>query len=139
MYLRKAAEAETLRRERLPQIMAKPEHLRAAALAESEADLAGLIADQLASRVIPLPSISHVWEAFWDLDSERPITHIPLGLGGSIPFREAIPWGKVEEWMDRREILDPWDRSQFRGYLRAMEGEYRKHQAEALAKVGEDG
>jgi hypothetical protein len=139
MYLRKAAEAVKLRAERLPQIMAKPEHLRAAALAESEAELEGMVPEQLASRVMPLPSISHVWEAFWDLDSERPITNIPAGLGGSIPYREAIPWGTVEEWLDRREILDPWDRSQFRQYLRAMETEYRKHQTEALAKVGEDG
>jgi hypothetical protein len=139
MYLRKLAEVETMRRERLPQIMAMPEDQRAKALDDSEAELAGQIPEQLASRVMPLPSISHVWEAFWELDSERPITNIPVGLGGSIPFREAIPWGKVEEWMDRREILDPWDRSQFRQYLRAMETEYRKHQTEALAKVGEDG
>lgn len=119
--------------------MAMPEHLREAALAESEAELAGQIPEQLASRVLPLPAISHVWEAFWDLDSERPISNIPVGIGGSIPFREAIPWSVIELWLDRREILDPWDRSQFRLFLRSMETEYRKHQTEALAKAGEDG
>jgi len=138
MYLRKAAEVESIRRERLPQIMAMPEPERRRALEASEAELAGQIPDQLASRVNPLPAVAHVWEAFWDLDSERPIKSIPAGLGASIPLREAIPWGKVEEWMDRREILDPWDRSQFRQFLRRMDVEYRRHQADSLAKLSEE-
>jgi hypothetical protein len=93
----------------------------------------------LESRVFVLPALLHVWACFWELDSERPVSSLPIGMGGSIPVREAIPWSAVGKWLDERRIDDPQERHVIRQLIRSMDSEYRSHQSESLKAATEAG
>lgn len=107
---------------------------REAALAETEAYLEGRVPEAVAARVRVLAPLEHIWAAFWDLASTRPITTIPVGMGASIPIREAIPYNHVTDYLDERNIPE-CDRPFFRRMLAGMDSVYREYQMEALSKA----
>lgn len=132
-------ENETIRQARREETAQWSAEERQRAMSEMEEYLAGRVPEQLASRVLPLPALFHVWTCFWELDSERPVSSMPVGLGGSIPVREAIPWRSVGAWLDERGIDDPQERHVIRQLIRRMDGEYRTHQSESLKSATEAG
>jgi hypothetical protein len=125
-------ENQVIRQARLEHIQTLPVDRHAAALAELEEELEARVPEQLASRILPLPAVAHVWDCFWELDSERPVSNVPIGLGGSIPIRGRIPWSRVEQWADARGIVDRWDRSELRRHLNTLEAEFSDHQSKAI-------
>lgn len=117
---------------------------REQALAALDVELVERLGDLpeiFASRVEPLPAAAHVWACFHDLEAMRQVTMVPVGLGAMIPLRGALPWAQVGAWMDERGIRDSVERHQVRGLLRAMEGEFQRHQADSLKNTakGEGG
>lgn len=108
------------------------------AIAELEAELEARVPEQLRERVEVLPQLLHVWACFWELDSTRPVNSVPTGLGAAVPLRGAIPWHRIEQWLESRGIEDETERTFVRLMLKAMEGEFAAHQSEMVNKETAD-
>ena len=126
-------ENEDIRKARTDEIASWEPDARESAAAELEAYLADRVPEALKQRVHVLPSLHHVWSAFWELDDSRPVALVPVGLGGSLPIRGALPWDQVGRWLDERGITEPHERDLTRRLLRRMDAVYQKHQHQALS------
>lgn len=46
------------------------------------------------------PDLEHVWQGYWDLETERPWVAVPMGA----PFQGPVPWSSRNRWLEVKHV-----------------------------------